>query len=128
MTLLDPREIAEQLAGLSGWAREGDAIVKKYEFANFVEAMAFVQRVADRARRPRGAHDGDRAGCEQRLQIHCRRIGDINGLTSMGHSTQLLWESGQSPALVQTYLAGKACVRAGRGLSDYTPDPHNAGV
>ena len=49
MTLLDPKEVAAQLAGLSGWAREGDSIVKNYEFASFVEAIDFVQRVADRA-------------------------------------------------------------------------------
>lgn len=35
MALLSDREIQEQLAGLQGWIREGDAITKRYELAGF---------------------------------------------------------------------------------------------
>ncbi|UCC49323.1 MAG: 4a-hydroxytetrahydrobiopterin dehydratase [Gemmatimonadota bacterium] len=49
MALLSDSEIQDRLASLQGWAREGNAIVKRYEFADFVEAIGFVRRVADRA-------------------------------------------------------------------------------
>lgn len=49
MPLLGDSEIRHGLASLQGWAREGNAIVKRYEFVNFVEAIGFVLRVADRA-------------------------------------------------------------------------------
>jgi 4a-hydroxytetrahydrobiopterin dehydratase len=47
--LLSDSEIRERLTGLPGWAREGDAIAKRYEFASFIEAIDFVRRVADLA-------------------------------------------------------------------------------
>lgn len=49
MTLLDGEQIRQKLSGLPGWSREGDAIVKQYELADFVSAIAFVRRVAERA-------------------------------------------------------------------------------
>lgn len=49
MALLSDAEIEGQLVDLSGWAREGDAIVKRYALASFPEAIEFVRRVADRA-------------------------------------------------------------------------------
>jgi 4a-hydroxytetrahydrobiopterin dehydratase len=49
MALLSDGEIEDRLASLHGWVREGNAIVKRYEFANFAEAIDFVQRVADGA-------------------------------------------------------------------------------
>lgn len=39
----------EEFSGESGWSREGDAIVKRYELADFVSAIGFVRRVAERA-------------------------------------------------------------------------------
>jgi len=45
MTRLDAAEIVARLAG-SSWRREGDAIVRDLDFANFGEAIAFVDRVA----------------------------------------------------------------------------------
>ena len=41
--------ITERLAALAGWAREGDEIVKTFEFPSFTEAIFFVDRVADEA-------------------------------------------------------------------------------
>ena len=49
VALLSDREIQEQLAGLQGWVREGEAITKRYELAGFPDAIDFVRRVADRA-------------------------------------------------------------------------------
>ncbi len=44
------REEAEQrVRSLSGWAIEGDAIRKQFTFANFLEAIAFVDRLAPEA-------------------------------------------------------------------------------
>ena len=39
-------EVRDGLAGLSGWAREGDEIVKVYELASFMGAIDFVGRIA----------------------------------------------------------------------------------
>ena len=47
---LSQAEIAERLEKLNnGWTREGDAIRKKYTFKDFVEAIAFVNRLAPEA-------------------------------------------------------------------------------
>jgi 4a-hydroxytetrahydrobiopterin dehydratase len=46
--LLNEDEIASRLEG-SGWQRQGDEIVRDYKLADFSEAMAFVNRVADAA-------------------------------------------------------------------------------
>lgn len=43
---LDDAAIEEALAGLDGWKREGDAIVREFEFRDFVEAFGFLTRVA----------------------------------------------------------------------------------
>ncbi|UCC83004.1 MAG: 4a-hydroxytetrahydrobiopterin dehydratase [Gemmatimonadota bacterium] len=49
MAVLEDAEIARRLSALPGWSREGDAIVKRYEFPSFAEAIAFVSRIAARA-------------------------------------------------------------------------------
>jgi 4a-hydroxytetrahydrobiopterin dehydratase len=45
MTALADQEVEERLAG-SDWRREGQAIVREWTFADFAEAIAFVNRVA----------------------------------------------------------------------------------
>ena len=47
--LLDAGEIAERLRSLDGWEHPGDAIVKRFEFKDFVQALAFVNRLAEPA-------------------------------------------------------------------------------
>jgi len=42
-------KIRERLAALPGWERGGEKIRKKYSFADFKAAMAFVNRVAELA-------------------------------------------------------------------------------
>ena len=49
MPLLDDDRIRAGLATLDGWARDGDAIAKRYAFADFAASMAFVNRVAELA-------------------------------------------------------------------------------
>jgi 4a-hydroxytetrahydrobiopterin dehydratase len=48
MALLSDTEIEERLGG-SDWRREGDEIVRDWKFADFAEAMTFVNRVAEAA-------------------------------------------------------------------------------
>ena len=49
MSLLSDDQIQAALGGLPGWDRTGGEIAKEYKFGNFVEAVAFVNRLADRA-------------------------------------------------------------------------------
>ncbi len=46
MAKLTAAEIAAALAGLTGWERRGDAIVKSWTFPTFAEGIRFVDRVA----------------------------------------------------------------------------------
>jgi 4a-hydroxytetrahydrobiopterin dehydratase len=48
MTLLSDAEIDERLATAEGWNREErDSIEREWAFADFAQAMAFVDRVAE---------------------------------------------------------------------------------
>jgi 4a-hydroxytetrahydrobiopterin dehydratase len=49
MQVLDDSAIQSALRELPGWRREGDNIVKTFEFDDFRSAMLFVNRVADAA-------------------------------------------------------------------------------
>jgi 4a-hydroxytetrahydrobiopterin dehydratase len=42
-------EAEQRLKGLSGWTLDGDSIRKQYTFAGFLEAVAFVDRLAPEA-------------------------------------------------------------------------------
>jgi 4a-hydroxytetrahydrobiopterin dehydratase len=48
MALLSGDEVAARLEG-SDWRRDGDEIVRDFEFGNFAEAMVFVNAVAQAA-------------------------------------------------------------------------------
>lgn len=43
---LSDTEIAAALTKLDGWQRQGDAIAKTYQFANYHDTMAFVNATA----------------------------------------------------------------------------------
>jgi 4a-hydroxytetrahydrobiopterin dehydratase len=47
--LLEDSEIEKRLAELDDWRRDGDAIVRERELADFAAAMAWVNAVADEA-------------------------------------------------------------------------------
>jgi 4a-hydroxytetrahydrobiopterin dehydratase len=42
---LEDAAIDERLAGLTGWSRDGDTIVKDFQCASFPDAIAFVVRI-----------------------------------------------------------------------------------
>jgi len=46
---LSQSEVEQRMKGLSGWGLDGDAIRKQFTFANFLEAIAFVNRLAPEA-------------------------------------------------------------------------------
>ncbi len=46
MTKLTEEQIGEALSGLAGWEREGEAIVKTFQFEWFTPGMGFVTQVA----------------------------------------------------------------------------------
>jgi 4a-hydroxytetrahydrobiopterin dehydratase len=49
MDLLSDSEISSRLADLEGWEREGDAISKTFELADFVGSVEFVGRLVEPA-------------------------------------------------------------------------------
>ena len=46
MSKLSDQEIAARLSERAGWRRDGDALVRKFTFASFADAIAFVTRLA----------------------------------------------------------------------------------
>jgi len=46
---LSRSETEQRMKGLTGWTLDGDAIRKQFTFANFLEAIAFVNRLAPEA-------------------------------------------------------------------------------
>ena len=46
---LSTTEAGQRLTSLKGWTLDGDAIRKQFTFANFPEAIAFVNRLAPEA-------------------------------------------------------------------------------
>jgi len=48
-TVLSEAEIQQALQKLPGWSKHGDAIERTFSFGNFVEAMKFVNQVAEAA-------------------------------------------------------------------------------
>src|SRR2546426_12412163 len=49
MAKLSRSEAEQRVKGLSGWTLDGDAIKKKYTFKDFLDAIAFVNRLAPEA-------------------------------------------------------------------------------
>jgi len=49
MATLSDTEVKNALGGLPGWELTGGEIVKEYKFADFAGALAFVNRLAERA-------------------------------------------------------------------------------
>lgn len=49
--LLDEPALADALASLDGWERDGATIAKRYRFKGFKAAIAFVNQVADAVNR-----------------------------------------------------------------------------
>ena len=49
MAKLTDAEVANALPGLPGWTYDGERISKEFTFPRFMEAIAFINRVADAA-------------------------------------------------------------------------------
>jgi 4a-hydroxytetrahydrobiopterin dehydratase len=49
VTALSEEELSRALEALPGWQHEGDGIVKEFKFHDFTEAIAFINRLAERA-------------------------------------------------------------------------------
>jgi 4a-hydroxytetrahydrobiopterin dehydratase len=49
VALLSDEEIQAQLAVLDGWERDGDAVSKTFELADFVGSVEFVNKLVDPA-------------------------------------------------------------------------------
>ena len=49
--LLSDEEIETRLAQLEGWARDGDAITKKFDRGDFVGSVEFVRQITEPAER-----------------------------------------------------------------------------
>ncbi len=47
--VLNGAELLQALQNLPGWNLNGDAIERVFQFSNFVEAMGFVNRIAEAA-------------------------------------------------------------------------------
>lgn len=75
---LGAREAAERLAGLKGWAIEGDTLAKTYAFKDYHQTMAFVNAVAWIAHR--ADHHPDLAVGYNRCRI-AWSTHDAGGLT-----------------------------------------------
>jgi 4a-hydroxytetrahydrobiopterin dehydratase len=79
MATLADAEITARLAELSGWAREGDEIVKTFDCGTFAAAIAFVVRIGFFA---------ERADHHPDLDIRWKRVKvaltthDAGGLTA----------------------------------------------
>ncbi len=48
-TVLSDTELQQELQKLSGWKKNGDAIERNFQFGNFVQAMEFVNHIAEAA-------------------------------------------------------------------------------
>jgi len=49
MAKLSQADVDQRMKELRGWTLQGDEIVKQYTFKNFLEAIAFVNRLAPKA-------------------------------------------------------------------------------
>lgn len=92
-------EIAEALAQLPGWARDGDSIARKLEFAGFSAAFAFMTRVALLAEK----HDHHPDWCNVYNRVEIRLYShDAGGLTQrdfkLARAINALIESGAASA------------------------------
>ncbi|MDP9236089.1 MAG: 4a-hydroxytetrahydrobiopterin dehydratase [Chloroflexota bacterium] len=49
MPALSSKDVDERLKSLAGWKRDGGEIEKRFEFADFMQSMRFVNKVASAA-------------------------------------------------------------------------------
>ncbi len=79
MSLLADDDIRSALADLPGWDRTDDEIAKEYRFANFIESVAFVNRLAERAEAANHHPDLDIRYNRVRVGLSTHSEGGITG-------------------------------------------------
>ena len=79
MPLLTDQQIADALAALPGWTREGDALRRQFTFDSFPEAVAFVNRLVPHA---------EAADHHPDLTINYRRVTVLYSTHSDGGITE----------------------------------------
>ena len=85
-TRLSDEHVAAELNGdtpmgpLSGWQRDGDAIARSFEFANFVEAFGFMTKVALAAERLNHHPDWSNSWNKVDISITNHEAGGITDL------------------------------------------------
>ena len=77
MALLDNAQIDEFTTSHSGWERDGDSIVRTFEFDDFVGSMGFVTRVALRAEKANHHPDIDIRWNEVTLRLSTHSEGGL---------------------------------------------------
>ncbi len=93
MPKLNRTDVARRMTTLNGWTLEGDAIHRQYTFANFAEAIAFVNRLAPEA---------DKADHHPDILVSYKRVT----LTYSTHSEGGLTEKDFAGAAMADGLAG----------------------
>lgn len=78
--LLADDAITSALSGLEGWTRTGDAIVREFEFADFVDAVGFITKVGVLAERKN--HHPELSNVYNRVRI-ALSTHDAGGITSL---------------------------------------------
>ena len=79
MALLSDAEVKTALADVPGWELTGVEIVKEYKFADFAEAMGFVNRVAEAAEAANHHPDIDIRWNKVRLALSSHSEGGLTG-------------------------------------------------
>jgi 4a-hydroxytetrahydrobiopterin dehydratase len=77
-TKLSDEQIEQGLTGLDGWSREGDQIVREFQFEDFVGAMGFIAQVGVLAERAN--HHPDLRNVYNRVRI-ALSTHDAGGIT-----------------------------------------------
>lgn len=75
--ILAEEAVRAQLAELPGWALDGKAIVRTYQFKDFAEAMVFVNRAAELAEEADHHPDIDIRYNKVRLSLSTHDAGGI---------------------------------------------------
>jgi 4a-hydroxytetrahydrobiopterin dehydratase len=77
MTKLNDAELQQAMAHLPGWTTEGGAIQRNFKFADFVAAMAFVNRVAELAEQAQHHPDIDIRYNQVKIALSTHDAGGI---------------------------------------------------
>ena len=96
---LSDKDIDARLAGLSGWAVEGKALVRHYTFSTFADAIAFVTRLA---------FDAEAADHHPDLTISYRRVHVTWSTHSEGGITEKDFEGAKQSEMIAGRIGLKA--------------------